>query len=54
MVVARALLEHDDVEAAGSELGCHRRAAGTGADHDRVGRELGGHARARRTTASGS
>ncbi len=53
VVVARALLEHDDVQAAAGELGRDRGAAGAGADHDRVGRQLG-HARALRTTASGS
>ena len=54
VVVARALLEHDDVEAAGGELGRHGGAAGAGADDDRVGARGSAHARARRTTASGS
>jgi hypothetical protein len=53
VVVARALLEHDDVEAAGGELGRDGGSAGTGADDDRVGDEVR-HARALRTTASGS
>jgi hypothetical protein len=53
VVVVRALLEHDDLEAAGRELGDHRGAAGAGADHDRIGGEVP-RACARRTTASGS
>jgi len=53
VVVAGALLEHDDVQAAGGELGGRGRAAGAGAHDDGVGAQRC-HARALRSTASGS
>jgi hypothetical protein len=53
VVVARALLEHDDVDAAHGELRGDRGAARAGADDDRIGGQLA-HACARRRTSSGS